>query len=77
MRTKVYILEHVYEKDETEEIKFIGVFSTSSKAKEVIKSLKEMPGFNKHPIKCFQISAAKIDEYEWKEGFISWDEAME
>lgn len=73
---KVYILEHIYEENEIEEIKFIGVFSSSEKAQSVINELSSFPGFNKYPIECFQISEEKIDHYEWKDGFISWDEAM-
>lgn len=33
-------------------------------------------GFKNHPIECFHINLIKVDEYSWKEGFISWEEAM-
>lgn len=72
----VFILEHVYEMDDKEEIKFIGVFSSSDKAQAAIESLKNILGFNKHSIECFQIHETKLDEFEWKEGFINWKEAL-
>jgi hypothetical protein len=73
---KIYLLNHVYEQDEIEEIKFIGAFSSFEKASAVVEELKNMPGYNKHPIECFEIMDWIIDEYTWKEGFISWEEAM-
>ena len=72
--SKVYILEHIYEADDIEEIKFIGVFSLKTKAESAIEFLSKKPGFIDHPLDCFQISEEKLDEYEWKEGFISWEE---
>ncbi|HMG81845.1 MAG TPA: hypothetical protein VK559_02305 [Ferruginibacter sp.] len=72
---KVYLLNHVYEQDEIEEVKFIGVFSSMEKALKVIEELKDLPGYNKHPIECFHLEDWTIDEYTWKEGFISWEEA--
>ncbi len=71
----VYILEHVYKVLEEEEIRFIGVFSTNENAKQAINDLKNMPGFKKYPLECFQIHECKLDHYEWKEGFINWEEA--
>lgn len=71
--SKVYILEHIYEADDIEEIKFIGVFSLKTKAESAIEFLSEKQGFRDHALDCFQISEAKLDEYEWKEGFISWE----
>lgn len=71
----VYILEHVYEINDQDEVKHIGVFSSEEKAQKVIKELEKLPGFKKYPLDCFIISKTKIDEYEWKEGFITWEEA--
>lgn len=70
----VFILEHIYEIEENEEVKFIGVFSTELNAQKVINELITKKGFKKYPQKCFVISKLKIDEFEWKEGFISWEE---
>ena len=71
----VYILEHIYEIEEIEEVKFIGVFSTYEKAKCVVQKLKDLPGFNKFNEKCFLINKCKLDHYEWTSGFINWEEA--
>ncbi len=71
----VFMLEHVYEVGEKEEIKFIGVFSSESKAKEAIRELIPKKGFSEHPETCFVISKSKIDEFGWKEGFINWEDA--
>jgi hypothetical protein len=71
---EVYILEHVYESDEIDEIKFIGVFRLESSAKLAVEFLRDKPGFKDHSIDCFQISEVKLDKYEWKEGFISWED---
>lgn len=72
---KVYILEHVYEVNEIEEIKFIGVFSSIENAKNAINELKNMQGFISLPIECFKIEGCLLDRFEWKEGFIKWEES--
>ena len=72
----VYTLDHVYEVDDTEEVKFIGIFSSRKKAQEAISQLRDKPGFRNHPKKAFQINKCKIDRIGWSEGFCSWEEAM-
>ena len=67
----VYKVDHVYEVENVEEIKFIGIFSSMEKANEVVKSLTLQAGFKDHPIEAFQISKVKIDRIGWAEGFIS------
>lgn len=71
---KVFILEHVYEKDDIEEIKFIGVFSTIEKTEAAVEFLRYKPGFQDHPLGCFKIELSTLDFFEWKEGFCNWDE---
>jgi hypothetical protein len=71
----VYILEHVYEVDDIDEIKFIGVFSSEEKAKLAIDKLKNIKGFKDFPVECFQISENIIDNIGWQEGFIKWVDA--
>ena len=70
----IFILEHVYEINDVDEIKHIGVFTTEVKAQEAIEELKDLPGFNKFSIDCFKISKCKLNHYEWKNGFVNWDE---
>ncbi len=72
----VFIVEHIYEKNEEEEIKFIGIFSSVELAKEAARFLFDKPGFRDHPFECFKIDKIKLDTFEWKEGFTSWEEAM-
>jgi hypothetical protein len=74
---KIYIVEHVYEKDEEEEIKYIGVFSSRKKAEEAVDILFEKPGFINHPKSCFQISEGKLNRYGWVDGFTSWQDAID
>ncbi|MCL9807662.1 hypothetical protein NAT51_19220 [Flavobacterium amniphilum] len=73
---KVFILEHIYDYLGTEEIKFIGIFSSIVKAEEAILFLKDLPGFNKYAADCFKISENKLDDFEWKTGFVGWDDAI-
>ena len=77
MEKVIFYVEHVYEKDNEEEIKFIGLFSSRSRAQEAIYELIIKPGFRDFPIDCFQIHINTIDSYEWKDGFTSWKDALE
>lgn len=71
----VYLLQHSYEIGEFEEIKTIGIYSSEEKAKIVMEQYKILPGFNRYPFDSFNIDKYLIDEDNWKEGFITWDEA--
>ena len=72
----VYKVDHVYEVDDIEEVKFIGVFSSMEKAQEVVNKLILQPGFRDYPVDAFQINETKIDRIGWSEGFCSWEEAL-
>lgn len=72
----VYLLDHVYEKDGEEVVKFIGAFSSEENAKAVVGKLKNMRGFNRFPEECFVVSRCIVDQYGWSDGFIDWDEAL-
>lgn len=73
----VYKVDHVYEVDDIEEVKFIGVFSSIEKAREAVNELILQPGFKDHPTDAFQINKIKIDRIGWVEGFCSWKEAID
>lgn len=73
---RIYNLEHIYEDNEKDEIKFIGLFLTKKDALDAIKMLKNKPWFKEYPVECFQISEIKIGRIWWQEGFISQEEAM-
>jgi hypothetical protein len=72
----VYTVDHVYEVNDTEEVKFIGVFSSRKVAQEAINQLRDKPGFRDHPKKAFLIGRVKIDRIGWTEGFCSSEEAI-
>ncbi len=74
---EIFFVEHIYEKDNDEEIKFIGVFSSRKNAKDAINKLILLPGFKDFPIDCFQITEGKLNRYGWKEGFTTWKDAIE
>ncbi|WP_394845431.1 hypothetical protein LZC95_51420 [Pendulispora brunnea] len=66
----VFVVQHAYERDESEEIKFIGVYSTRVKAEAAVLRLKEQPGFREHP-DDFHIERYEIDRDHWEEGFVT------
>jgi homoserine kinase type II len=66
----VYVLQHVYERDEIEEIKMIGVYSIQERAKEAIERLKNQPGFVDH-LEGFDIDVYPLDKDHWTEGFVT------
>lgn len=76
MENLYYELYHVYDNEDLEEVsKFIGVFSSLDMVSSVIDKLVKIPGFNKFSRDNFIISQSKLNEYEWKEGFCSWEQA--
>ena len=69
MKKVYYALYHVYEDEQAnkDEEKFIGLFSTARKARQVIEELRYLPGFNKFPKKNFELYHVEIDFSNWKE----------
>ncbi len=67
--TKVYVLqhEHVME-DGSEEVKFIGVYSTRENAQAAVARLSRAPGFSDTP-DGFHISEYPLDKDHWVEGY--------
>ncbi|MBS7252810.1 DUF7336 domain-containing protein [Flavobacterium branchiicola] len=74
---EVYLLQHSYDIGEFEEVKTIGIYSTFVEAEEAINRFKNKKGFKDYPIDCFSIDKYKLDEDNWSEGFITWEEANE
>ena len=64
----VYVLQHLREDELSEDVKFIGVFSSKVKADSAIMELKCQPGFKDYP-DGFSVDEYTVDELEWKEGF--------
>jgi hypothetical protein len=70
---KVFMLEHVYIRDDGEEqIKLIGVYSTAIAAEQAIQRLRTQPGFRDTP-EGFSVSEITIDRDHWVEGFVTVD----
>ncbi len=67
----VYVLQHCYQLNEEDEVKFIGVYSSHDSAKAAVERLKNAPGFKDHPVECFYIDEYRIDEDNWVEGFFT------
>ncbi len=69
--TEVFVLQHVArEGSDSEDIKFIGVYSTESAAREAIHRLTPQPGFANYP-DGFHIGRYELDHEHWVEGFVS------
>jgi len=67
----VYVLQHVHVLGENDEdVKMIGVYRTEAAAKAVIDRLGEQPGFRDHP-EGWSISAMRLDQDHWPEGFVT------
>ena len=64
----VFVLQHAYERRGCEEVKFIGVYSTRSRAEHAIQRMKELPGFASH-LGGFHIDCYRVDEDHWASGF--------
>lgn len=67
MRT-VFLLQHSYEIEESEQTKIIGIYSTRDKAKTVVEKFKTLSGFSDYP-DSFYIDEYEIDQNNWEEGF--------
>lgn len=72
----VFVLHHVHEAPSGEEdTKMIGVHSSEDEAKAAIERLKTQPGFRDH-VEGFCITPYRLNQDEWREGFVSWAEAL-
>jgi hypothetical protein len=67
--TKAYVLQHVHSfEDGTEDVKFIGVYSSREHAEAAIKRLGQAPGFSDAPA-GFHIDEYQVDKDQWVEGY--------
>lgn len=64
----VFVLQHSYELEDREEVKFIGVYSTEQEAQKAINRLAKENGF-KDKIDGFCIDEYKINQDHWTSGF--------
>lgn len=66
----VFFLEHSYELEGEEQVKFIGVYSTHAEAEMAIERLRHKKGFINHPA-GFDISEYTLNEDHWATGFVT------
>jgi hypothetical protein len=65
----VFVVLHEYTSERgCDHTKLIGVYSTSAKARRVIRRLRTQPGFREAP-RGFAVDRYRIDEDNWVEGF--------
>jgi hypothetical protein len=68
----VFCLIHMYEVENEDEIKELGIYSSREMAEKAIERYFKLPGFCEYSISCFKICEYIIDEdSEWTEGFIN------
>jgi len=64
----VFVLQHEYEWCGSDEVKFIGVYSTREDAETTTKRLRNQPEFCDWP-DGFSIEEYSLNEDHWAEGF--------
>ncbi len=69
--TSVFVLHHVHTiSGSNEEVKLIGVYSSTETANAAITRLRSAPGFQNTP-EGFEITPYELDEDNWAEGFVT------
>jgi hypothetical protein len=67
--TDVYIVQHCRDLDDgSEDVKFIGVYSSTEDAEDAVDRLRQKPGFFAYP-DGFSIDRYEIGRDHWSEGF--------
>jgi hypothetical protein len=67
----VFVLQHVHTfEDGTEDIKFIGVYSSRDNADAAVARLGRQPGFSEAR-EGFRVDQYRVDEDNWIEGYVS------
>ncbi len=68
---KVFVVQHVRTQvDGTEDVKFIGVYSSELHAQGAIRRLREIAGFRNHR-DGFVVDPYEVDKDHWTEGFVT------
>ncbi|MGH7868549.1 MAG: DUF7336 domain-containing protein, partial [Candidatus Dormibacteraceae bacterium] len=66
----VFVLQHVHTReDSTEDIKFLGVYSSREKADAAVERLSRLPGFSDAP-DGFHVDEYRVDRDHWAEGYV-------
>lgn len=67
--TNVYVVQHVHlMEDGSEDVKFIGVYSSRENAQAACVRLSRAPGFSAAP-DGFHIDEYRVDKDQWIEGY--------
>ena len=67
----VFVLQHVNTlEDGTEDVKFIGVYSSREKADAAVARLRRQPGFSEAP-EGFHVDEYRVDQDHWVEGYVT------
>ena len=67
----VFVLQHVHTlEDGTEDVKFIGVYSSREKAEAAVAHLGRQPGFSGAP-EGFHVDEYRVDQDHWVEGYVT------
>ena len=64
----VYVLQHLREDAESEDVKFLGVYSSRAAAEAAINRVRDKPGFRDYP-DGFYLDPHALDADHWTEGF--------
>jgi len=66
---QVYVVQHVHEHQSgSEDVKFIGVYSSVARARSAVRRLRSKSGFRDCK-QGFHLDAYTLDEDQWVEGF--------
>jgi hypothetical protein len=67
----VFVVQHVHEiKEDDEDVKLIGVYSTEESARAAVARLSLQPGF-RESASGFHVDRYIVDKDHWAEGFIT------
>jgi hypothetical protein len=67
----VFVLQHVHTlEDGTEDVKFIGVYSSREQADAAVARLVRQPGFSEAP-EGFHVEEYRVDQDHWVEGYVT------
>lgn len=67
---KVFLVQHARERDEEEEVKIIGIYSSLSAANDAVMKLALQDGFRDYP-DGFHVDPYVVDQTCWEEGFVT------
>ena len=64
----VYVLQHLREDEDSEDVKLLGVYSSLGAAHSAVERARIKPGFRDHP-DGFHIDEYVVDVDHWTSGF--------